>query len=353
MRRRKIDGTGASVILAVTMPRRVRVLLVALVVIVMLTALGLVLFTVGRTPPLSPLPSPNGYDDLVKASKAVVGKVGDFPTLDRDSLDALVSTNGESLRLLRLGLTRQCVMPMDASLTNDAGRISQLADMKRLVQLVVAEGRLREMENRRADAARGYTEAVRFGNEMSRGGFLITRLVGVACESIGCNALTKVVPKLSRQEVRSVLTELEKVEAGRVTWAEVLRNERCFTRYQLRNRINPIMWAMAWWQSRQAMERAETKHNVVIAHERLLAAELALRCYLSEQGRVPARLDDLVTNYLSKVPPDPFSARPMIYRAQSTNWLLYSVGPDGVDDGGRPASRGWPVKGDILFDSPW
>ena len=334
------------------MPGRVRALLVALVVIVMLTALGLVLFTMGRTPALPPLPSPNGYDDLAKASKAVMGKVGDFPTLDRDSLHALVSTNMESLRLLRLGLTRPCVMPMDAALTNDAG-ISQLADMKRLVQLLVAEGRLREMENRPADAARSYTEAVRFGNEMSRGGFLITRLVGIACESIGCNALTKVVPKLSRQEVRIVLTELEKVDAGRVTWAEVLRNERCFARYQLRNRLNPLLWAIAWWQSREAMKKAEVKHKMVIAHERLLAAELALRCYESEQGRAPARLDELVTNYLSKVPPDPFSAQPMIYRAQSTNWLLYSVGPDAVDDGGRPAGRGWPVKGDILFDSPW
>jgi hypothetical protein len=188
---------------------------------------------------------------------------------------------------------------------------------------------------------------------MSRGGFIITHLVGIACESIGCNALTKVVPNLSRQELRIVLTELEKVDAGRVTWAEVQRNERCFARYQLRNRFNPVMWAMAWWQSRQALERAEIKHNVVIAHERLLAAELALRCYQSEQGRVSARLNDLVTNYLSRVPPDPFSAQSLIYRPQGTNWLLYSVGPDGVDDGGRPAGRGWPVKGDIRFDSSW
>ncbi|MGH7972807.1 MAG: hypothetical protein ACREIC_29180, partial [Limisphaerales bacterium] len=334
------------------MPRKFRTLLLALGVIVVLAIVSLMVFTAGM-PASPPLPNPNGYDDFVKASGAVVGNTGDFPTLDRNSLAALVSTNAEPLRLLRVGLSRQCLMPMDFALTNAAGMMNQLAEMKRLVQLLAAEGRLREIENRPGDAARSYTDAIRFGNEMSRGGFLITRLVGIACESIGCHALAKVVPKLSREDARIVLTDLEKVDADHVSWAEVLRGEKYYVRYQLRHRLNPILWVMSWWQTREAMERAETKHKIVVAHERLLAGELALRSYQSAQGRAPARLDDLVTNYLSTVPQDPFTGRPFIYRSQGTNWLLYSVGPDGIDDGGRPAGRGWPVKGDILFDSSW
>jgi hypothetical protein len=308
-----------------------------------------------RRPPAGPpLPNPNGYDDFVKASEAVSGNVGDFLTLDHGSLEALVSANAEPLRLLRVGLIRQSVMPMDFALTNAAGRMNQLADMKRLVQLLAAEGRLREMDTQPAYAARSYMDAIRLGNEMSRGGLLITRLVGIACESIGCHALAKDMPKLSREDARIVLTELEKVDAGHVLWAEVLRGEKDYVHHQLRNRFNPILRVMSWWQSRQALEKAEAKHKMVIAHERLLAAELVLRCYQSGQGRVPALLDDLVPNYLSKVPQDPFTGRPLIYRPQgSTTWLVYSVGPDGVDDGGKPAGRGWPVKGDILFDSSW
>ena len=93
-----------------------------------------------------------------------------------------------------------------------------------------------------------------------------------------------------------------------------------------------------------------------MAHERLLAAELALRCYQSEKSRIPARLDNLVTNYLSKVPPDPFSGRPLIYRRQGTDWLLYSVGPDGVDDGGRSVGRagaGTVTRRDLFYDSKY
>lgn len=217
------------------MARRVCTLLVALVVISVLAMLTLVIFTNAGSIPRPPLPSPNGYDDFVKASEAVGGSVGDYQTLDRASLDALVSTNAEALRLLRLGLTRRCALPIDFALTNDMGMISQLSGMKRLAQLLTAEGRLREMDNQPADAAQSYTDAIRLGNEMSRGGFLITRLVGVACESIGCNVLAKVVPELGPKEARIVVTELEKVDAGRVTWAEVQRNERRFTRYHLRN----------------------------------------------------------------------------------------------------------------------
>jgi len=281
-----------------------------------------------------PLPNPNGYDDFIKASKAVLGNVWDFPTLDHDSLAALVSTNAEPLRLLRLGLTRQCVMPTDSTLTNN---YNWLRGMTRLAELLATEGRWREMENRPAEAAQSYVDALRYGNEMSRGGFLINRLVGLDCEVIGYAPLAKLVPKLNPVEARAVLTDLDKLDAGRIAWPEVKQGERRFMRYRLRERFNyqfsqlrkqfnPIFWVRDWWQNRQVMQLAETKHKTVVARERLLATELALRCYQSEQGHPPARLDDLVTNYLSKVPQDPFSGQPLIYRAQGTNWLLHSVG---------------------------
>src|SRR5258707_182427 len=57
--------------------------------------------------------------------------------------------------------------------------------------------------------------------------------------------------------------------------------------------------------------------------------------------------------YLSRVPEDPFSGRPLIYRPQGLTGLLYSVGLDQVDDGGKPAGRGLAPKGELLFDSDW
>jgi len=50
--------------------------------------------------------------------------------------------------------------------------------------------------------------------------------------------------------------------------------------------------------------------------------------------------------------PIPLSGKPLVYRAQGTNWLLYSVGPDVVDDGGKPAEGRLAGKGDLFFESP-
>jgi hypothetical protein len=331
--------------------RRIRKFLFALAVVFALAAMmGFVLFR-RQPPPLPPLPSPNGYDDFMKASQLATLSVGSFPELNREGLCSLLAANAESLRLLRTGLTRQCAVPMAAALTNF--NLNQLSDMKRLVQLLAAEGRLMEIDDRPAVAAQSYSDAIRFGNEMSRGGFLIDRLVGIACEAIGCHALALVVPKLKTEDLRIVIGELEKLDAGRVSWEEILKNEKYYMRYQMRNRFNPLLWAISWWQSRPSLQKAETKHKITAAHERLLIGELALRRHRFEQGHPPARLDEMAPAYLAKVPQDPFTGNPMVYRPRGTNWLFYSIGPDGVDNGGSPAGKAWPVKGDLLFDSPW
>lgn len=54
---------------------------------------------------------------------------------------------------------------------------------------------------------------------------------------------------------------------------------------------------------------------------------------------VTRRFDELVPKYLQHVPPDSFSSRALVYRPQEIKWSLYSIGPDRVDNGGKPAGR--------------
>ena len=62
----------------------------------------------------------------------------------------------------------------------------------------------------------------------------------------------------------------------------------------------------------------------------------ALAAYRAEQGKYPERLADLVPRYLAAVPADVFAQdRPVIYRRTEEGLILYSVGPNGRDDGGR------------------
>ncbi len=330
---------------------RFRTWWLALALIVMLGGVALLIATLGRAPVPAPLPNPNGYDDFLKAGTVVTGPVGDFPTLDHDTLRDLVATNAEAFRLLRLGLTRLCAVPADAAVTNTSAMMADLATMKRLAQLLAAEGRLHELDDQPAAAARTYLDAIRFGNEISRGGVLINRLVGVACEAIGRAALARLLPELKPEAARRLLTDLERVDRTRVPWSEVQRAETRFAR-QMLPRVNPILWVVQWPQLLRSIKKASEKHYRITAQERLLAAELALRCYQSEKGRPPARLEDLVPDLLSQVPEDPFSGQAMIYRPQGTNWLLYSIGDDRVDNGGQPIVRGAPGPGDLRYDAP-
>lgn len=321
-------------------------------VLAALVLLAFFSFVLGRTPPPPPPPNPNGYDCFIAAAQAATGNAGDYSTLSHEALRALVVSNAEPLRLIRVGLTQVCAAPTASYMTNVSAMLPHLAELKRLVFLLAADGRLAELENRPAEAALSYAEAVHFGNEISRGGFLINRLVGVACGAIGCSQLAKLTPKLNCDQARPVLANLKKTDETRVTWEEINANERRFARAQLGRAFNPITWAMSQWQAWQSRRKAEVRVNRLVAHERLLAAELAARCYRSVIGHPPARLEDLVPDYFSSVPQDPFTLRPLVYRLQGTNWLLYSLGPDRVDDGGQPVGKG-STQGDILFDSTW
>ena len=69
--------------------------------------------------------------------------------------------------------------------------------------------------------------------------------------------------------------------------------------------------------------------------QRNLHLAFALAAYQRDQGHYPAKLAELCPKYLKDVPGDLFSGKPLIYRLVDQGYLLYSVGVNGVDDGGR------------------
>lgn len=69
----------------------------------------------------------------------------------------------------------------------------------------------------------------------------------------------------------------------------------------------------------------------------LLEVTLALRAYHGDHGRYPASLAALTPRYLRQPPADPFGQDTLLlYRCTGDRYVLYSVGPDGSDDGGKP-----------------
>lgn len=350
-----------------TSPGR-RQLFFMLLVVVLVAAILLVVYAL-RTPAPQILPTPNGYDDLVAAGKSLSMNPGRFANLDAQALRALIETNSESLKLIRLGLSRQCMVPGGSYILNVSTMMADFPAIKEAAQLLSAEGLLAELENRPLDAARCYLDDIRLGIEISRGGVIMHRLVGVACESIGGMALSKLIPKLQCDQLRVLVPDLEQIETNTVAWSDVQIAERRFARAQLGRIPNPIMMVVAWWQARKVDAATKQRHDLIAARIRLLETELAIRSYRCLQGAAPASLDRLCPDILKQPPLDPFGGRLLVYRPMGTNWTLYSIGPDLVDDGGKPATRVRPdgsksspasgqqgsakLKGDLLLDSSW
>jgi hypothetical protein len=82
---------------------------------------------------------------------------------------------------------------------------------------------------------------------------------------------------------------------------------------------------------------------------------IALSAYRGEHSEYPSSLGDLVGTYLGAVPIDPFDGRPFRYipKPAEDDFVLYAVGRDQVDDGGRPVDRRSnspePPQGDLVF----
>jgi hypothetical protein len=61
----------------------------------------------------------------------------------------------------------------------------------------------------------------------------------------------------------------------------------------------------------------------------------ALAAYRADHNAYPAKLADLMPKYVREVPRDVFHDSVLHYRRESEGYLLYSVGANGRDDGGK------------------
>jgi hypothetical protein len=68
---------------------------------------------------------------------------------------------------------------------------------------------------------------------------------------------------------------------------------------------------------------------------RNLHLSFALAAYHADHKKYPAALADLAPKYIEQVPTDLFSGKPLVYKPSDTGYLLYSVGVNGQDDGGK------------------
>jgi hypothetical protein len=82
-----------------------------------------------------------------------------------------------------------------------------------------------------------------------------------------------------------------------------------------------------------------------VGNLRCAAVAVALERYRRDHGAWPDTLDALVPKYLAAVPKDPMDGLPLRYRRRTDGVVVYSLGADATDDGGKIDRFKYMTKG--------
>ena len=233
-------------------------------------------------------------------------------------------------QLLRIGLQRDAVLKMERSLAQGEPTEASLEALQRLLAdddqhpaiLIALRG-----ERASADVV---LESLQKGSNLPMGSIQVQRGVAAVAPLPHDEELSMIASgSLKGQRAALLRVYNDFVEAGklppdqrRTRLQQVMARPRGFNPPTiLRALMDP-----AWVQVQSSRLHALVPSAVVA-----LAAER----YRRQHGRWPDTLDALVPAFLRDVPVDPQDGTPLRYRRLIDGVVIYSIGPDMVDNGGK------------------
>lgn len=100
----------------------------------------------------------------------------------------------------------------------------------------------------------------------------------------------------------------------------------------------------------EALSNAITNDVKNFAYLRTSIAAIAVERFRLAHGQLPENLDELVPQFISAVPIDPFDGQPLRYHRLAKGYVIYSIGSDGHDDGGLEKPANWKSGDKTTFD---
>jgi hypothetical protein len=358
--------------------RKKRRLLIGVGLLLAIVAVGLVALRRAvwvaseRTPP--PVPSPNAYDDLLGAARAL--QAAGFPESgvldvehgDATALRAALGPHHEALAAIHRAVEPE--RPFQVPYIYDWDDLhTRLRDELRqvdgfAVRGLLAEGELARREGRVDDALLSYLDLLRLGHATGRRVPSYPFQFSQRPWYYGLRGLRDLHAALSAEQCRSLIAILAELERKREPTAAVARREQAFLEAVVPKQLRLTVWGewFFWLSGRLRQQGAsagpvlEFYEKQAVALHRLLIADLAVRLYRFEHGADPESLDVLVPAILPAVPVDPYSGRPLLYYKDTPGGSRpYSTGPDRDDDHLQPVlGRQFTetTNGDFSLDTP-
>ncbi len=217
------------------------------------------------------------------------------------------------------------------------GKLSEpYGSVSRLGYALYAQTKADWAEGRNDEAVQHSILSMRLGRTLQYRGTFFGIVTASVVEANAQHHLAKHRSELNCLQIQRLESFLKCLATSAVSPESIIQHELVFNEKAggWRERLHNIM------RSLTGIDVSEHQNDFVfiLSHRdvrlALLRTDLAIRCYQQTHGRWPDRLEDLVPEAFESLPLDPFSNRPLVYRKSGESFLLYSVGQDGIDDGG-------------------
>jgi hypothetical protein len=286
------------------------ILLVLVALVVVALAVALLIPSRSSVPVARTIPSPNGYETLLFASREVVGNPDGYSQMTEDELRVFISENSNALHIVRVALQQDSLVPWEMTLGYQSNHVVELPKFKMLTRLMAAEGRFAESEKRWMDAAGSYLAMLELGGTISRGGVIIDALVAVATETIALSELRVLTGSITNAaDCRAICDRLSELDKDRPRWSEMAAFEEEWARQAYAGLQYRVAMIVTRKQTEASRKKTEEKYLLSQKRLREVMLEFATRAYELEQGARPASAVNLVPAYLKTVPLDPMTGQ--------------------------------------------
>jgi hypothetical protein len=155
-------------------------------------------------------------------------------------------------------------------------------------------------------------------------------------------------PIVRHHVVESMKLVAEVREAVRLPWPDRLEAMKSIP--DRRSWFPEVVPFIGAWRLQSVWRDMMPRVAAGVAATRCARLAVALEQHRRSHGAYPQRLDELTQDLGSETRVDPFTEKPFVYQPSKTGYLLYSIGPDGRDDGGQVFPV--PVNGRVLGTVP-
>jgi hypothetical protein len=364
-------------------------------------------------PPLPSMPEPNGY---IKARAAVfplrkadAGNI--WPGGAPESLRPQIGSIRPILNKVRSALRLSWRLPAS---TDQDWSFRESAEFRVCARAFAAESRLARLDGDGSRAIHSSLDDLELGSKLAKGGGWIPYLVAEVCHSYGVSEAEHSAGMTPAAVIPDAIARIRSIQQHWAPFSEMLDIERAtmligattifqhFQREDLGDKIDtaralqdrptpletirfllvPRRTALAHMDLYFRQQMAESARPVrqrrpvptpddpwsrallptslfenpwkwerTSTDISLIEVALAVRMHYLEHGRYPTRLTEISKRWLPSIPVDLWE-QPITYRLKNGQPVIYSMGPDGKDDGGTPANPNRvtaATRGDLVF----